>query len=290
MRLRSIVHVVGPSDVGKTTFIEALLHAEAAFATCVRGEHSPNLRGSRESASRRQPEVRRYLEAGAAAAAHYRFGEPDEDSFFVSDVMQDYSEAVLIEGDCPLEHHDLSVFVAPPLATGRDLLRRVKRDHRAEHEAQLAALERAGSSPEACIEWMSLQMGPSLGASLARFPTVLEDMCGQMQALRPEARKTRPPAATVHWTLAEGYEGLEHAQLIVVNLRNPNQRDGAEAVIAGVTRLRKDPAVFDEVLGYRGSRTPVTAVVANLADTRDAGLKKAIARVKRSTAAARERR
>jgi hypothetical protein len=41
--------------------------------------------------------------------------------------MSDYSKAVLIEGDCPVEYVDLEVFVASPLPAGARLLRRTKR-------------------------------------------------------------------------------------------------------------------------------------------------------------------
>jgi hypothetical protein len=43
--------------------------------------------------------------------------------------MSDYSKAVIIEGDCPVEYVDLEVFVAPALPTGTALLRsaRIKR-------------------------------------------------------------------------------------------------------------------------------------------------------------------
>jgi hypothetical protein len=40
--------------------------------------------------------------------------------------------------------------------------------------------------------------------------------------------------------------------------------------------------MFDDVLGWRGSRVPITAVVADLTDARDGGTRKALARVKRS--------
>ena len=42
--------------------------------------------------------------------------------------MQNYSQVVFIEGDCPIDYVDLSVFVAPVPSKGRSLLRRVVRD------------------------------------------------------------------------------------------------------------------------------------------------------------------
>jgi len=113
LRFRAVVHVAGPPGVGKTPFIEALLQSEVAFANCVRGEHARNLPDNRESASKRQPEVRRYLETGATTTAHYRLGEPDGDSFFVSDVMQDYSEVMIAYA------YDLSLFTERDLLHGR---------------------------------------------------------------------------------------------------------------------------------------------------------------------------
>jgi hypothetical protein len=46
--------------------------------------------------------------------------------------------------------------------------------------------------------------------------------------------------------------------------------------------VRKEDDLFDDILSFRGHRTPTTAVVANLGDPRDPGLKKAIARVRRT--------
>lgn len=46
--------------------------------------------------------------------------------------------------------------------------------------------------------------------------------------------------------------------------------------------MRKEPALFDDILGRRGTKIPITAVVANLRDPKDAGLKKALARVGRA--------
>jgi hypothetical protein len=284
VRQRALVHVAGPRGAGKTTFIEAMLEAEAAFATCVRGERDPKLRGECESTSKSQREIRRYLDAGASAATLYRFSQPDTIAFFTSTVMQEYSEAVFIEGDCPVDCVELSVFIAPPLAPGEAVLRQVKVDHKAEHQAQLAAFKRAGDSPDAASEWLRAQVGLPLGDMIVKYPSVLNQLAAGMRASRAHARQTRPPAPTACWVLADGYEGIERAQLVVVNQRGEKERECTKALLAEVVRLRKDRHVFEDILGYRGSKIPITAVIADLSNAKDAGLKKALARVKRSLA------
>lgn len=118
MRSRSLLHVAGPIGAGKTTFIERLLEAEIAFAICIRGERDAKLRKEQESNPRSHAELCRYRRAGAAAVALYRFGVPDTDAFFVSSVMQNYSEVAIVEGDYPLELVDLSVLSRHPRNQG----------------------------------------------------------------------------------------------------------------------------------------------------------------------------
>jgi hypothetical protein len=69
---------------------------------------------------------------------------------------------------------------------------------------------------------------------------------------------------------------------VVLNAREDTERRRAQELLEEVRRLRVDRAVFADVLGWRGSRVPITAVVADLADPRDAGTRKALARVRRS--------
>ena len=102
MRERALIHVAGPKGAGKTTFIEALLRAGVGPAICLRAERDPKLRKERESSPKKDGELRRYREAGASDVAVYRFPEPSTDAFFMTAVMQNYSTAVLIEGDRPL--------------------------------------------------------------------------------------------------------------------------------------------------------------------------------------------
>jgi hypothetical protein len=85
----------------------------------------------------------------------------------------------------------------------------------------------------------------------------------------------------MRWVVADTYRGIERAQLVVVNLRDHTEKDKGEALLAEVARLRKDDAVFTDVMGPRGNRVPITAVVANLTQPTDLGTKKALARIGR---------
>ena len=67
--------------------------------------------------------------------------------------------------------------------------------------------------------------------------------------------------------------------MIIVNLRGNEDGDGADRLLADLDRLRKDKQVFDDVLGWRGKKTPVTA---DLSNVKDAGTKKAVARIRRN--------
>lgn len=287
MRERALIHVAGPANVGKTTFIERLLDAEAAFAICVRAEHDPKLREDQVSAPKTHKELRRYSEAGAGSVALYRFGPRDADAFFTSDFMQDYSEAVFIEGDQPLDYIDLSVFVASPLAPGRSLLRRVRRDRKTAHEASIAQMESALDDPEALIRLIGGSLGEPFVSMALKRPELFEDVRQSMSSKLAEVKRAPAPKPTEHWAIAEGYEGIEHAQLVVVNVRMDGQRADAGRVVEDLGRVRKDQAVFDDILGYRGNKLPITAVVADLSAPKDPGLKKAITRVKRAIKARR---
>jgi len=283
MRERALIHAAGPAGAGKTTFIERLLDAEVAFAICVRTERDPKLRKELESAPKAHAELRRYREAGASAVALYRFAEPSMDAFFAAAFMQDYSEAVFIEGDCPLDYVDLAVFVAPVPSKGHSLLRRVVRDHTASHQASIEQFAEALEKPEALARLLGGGLGEPLVAMALKQPRVLDDLRRSMKSKLGEVRRAPPPAPTEHWALEDGYEGIERAQLVVVNVRSDADRRAAVAVLEDVTRLRKDEAVYQDVLGHRGNKLPVTVVVADLSNPKDVGLKKAVARVKRAT-------
>ena len=117
MRARALVHVAGPAGVGKTPFVEALiadLGDRGAFVLAARCVRDKRLRAPRETAPKAHPELRRYLEAGATGAALFTFSEEDEaaDAFFMTRLMEDYSEAVVLEAGA----NDLEELIAQAFA------------------------------------------------------------------------------------------------------------------------------------------------------------------------------
>ena len=66
--------------------------------------------------------------------------------------------------------------------------------------------------------------------------------------------------------MAAPYSGTEHAGLVVVNVRDEAERANAARLVADIVRLRKDPELFTAILSWRGNRTPITAVTADLLD------------------------
>ncbi len=240
-------------------------------------------RTSKEASPRRgHAELQRYRKAGAEGAAVFSFPGDcfDSDAFYMSDLMQDYSHAVVLEGDSPLSFADLQVFVAPALTRGGRLLVRRKLDRTASPRAEADALERLLQQPDGLEQFMTGMLGERGAEFARRNPTMLDETRTNLLAGIEKIRKARPPKPTVRWAIAEGYEGIEHAH-VVVNLREQRDVAGGERLLAGLRRVRKDPEVFDNILGRRGTRIPITAVTANLAASTDPGTRKVVARIKR---------
>ena len=284
MRERTLVHVAGPKGAGKTTFIESIVSTLGWFVLAARCVRDDSLRRSRETAPKAHPELRRYREAGATGAALFAFPEGDigSDAFFVTHLMEDYSQAAVLEGDNPIGFVDLAVFVAPAPAAGKTVFVRRQRDRAKEERVKTDAMERLLRRPDGVAELLEQVVGGPIVALARKSPRLFEEARTNLLAGIAQARTAPPPSPTEHWAVAGGYEGVEHAQLVVVNIRSEAERQRGEQLVADVGRLRKDSALFDAILGFRGSRIPVTAVVANLADPRDAGTKKAVARVRRA--------
>jgi hypothetical protein len=175
MRERVLIHVAGPQGAGKTTFIEAVLEPGGLIlaARCVRDD---SLRRSREDTPTSHPELRRYRAAGACGAALFTFPESEtgSDAFFVTHLMEDYSEATILEGDNPLGFVDLVAFVAPPLPAGKTLLVRRRRDRAKEERDRADALERVLREPDGVARLLEQMAGAPLAAFARKRPELLE--------------------------------------------------------------------------------------------------------------------
>ena len=280
---RALIHVGGPEGAGKTALVEAILNGVDGLFIAARCLRNASLKRIREEAGTACPELRRYREAGACDVARLTFpmGYDAHDAFFQSDLMGGYSEATILEGDNPLEFVNLDIFVAPPLPPGTTLLVRRRRDRAREARKKVDDLEKMVGGPEGVAEFLEQIDGASLAEFAQQHLGIQERIRLDLLAGTARLREVPPPKATDHWTVADTYQGIERAQLVVVNVRDAAERERGEALIEEVGRLRTDPEVFEDIVSFRGNRTPVTAVVANLLDGKDPGTKKSVARVHR---------
>ncbi len=284
MRERALIHVGGPSGSGKTALVEAILAAAERPVLAARCVRDDALRRPRESSPRTHAELRRYLQAGAYAAAVFAFAGQvaDPTSFYETDLMLNYSKAVILEGDDPLGFVDLAVLVAPAPDVDETLFVRYRQDLAAAQRTRVEALERMLSQPDRMATWMQEVMGSAVGELLRKKPELGEDVRTKMLAGITAARTAPPAEAVDHWAVSERFQGIERAGLVVVNIRDQRERASAEQLVADVHRLRKDDALFNDIVGWRGHRLPITAVVADIVNPSDAGRRKALRRVRRT--------
>jgi len=265
-------------------FIEATLAGADTVTLVARCLRDDTLAEAREAAPRTHPELRRYRAAGAAGAAVYTFpGRQDgTDDFFMTNLMVNYFQAVVLEGESPLGYVDLRVFVAPAPARTVQLFVPRTRRRSPDEVAGGAALHRLLSEPGDLVEVLARIGGEPLAELARNSPALVDKMRAILAEVSTGPATASPRASEKHWSVADAYAGLEHAGLVVINFRHGGNRRAADALVADVVRLRKDKEVAADILGTRGNRIPVTAVVADLADPNDPGRKKAIARTRRA--------
>jgi hypothetical protein len=124
--------------------------------------------------------------------------------------------------------------------------------------------------------------GLPVGDFVRKNPRLAEDVRSKMLAGIVQVRSAPPPGPVEHWAVSERFEGIQAAGLVIVNIRDSAERPAAEQLLMDLALLRKDDSLFNDILGWRRRRTPITAVVGNIADPRDAGPKKAVLRVRRT--------
>lgn len=279
---RAFVRIDGPAGHGKTTFIEHILTAYDDTAIVARGEPSDKKR-FREHCPKRDSELKRYRQAGAGAVTRLYCPRGDDfsDDFFMSDFMQNYSEAVLIEGPGPDTYYKRLVWVARPPADGGRLLIQQTYDRIAESRAAAAATRLEIEKPGGVEEYLKKNLGELLAEAMTRQPAEVEKIRNEMLILLAKHEQQAGHDHAEHWTLAAGYEDIVKAQMVVAALHDEADRANAETFIADLHRLRSDKEVFETWRGVHGTRIPITALAANLTDPHDPGTKKAVRRILR---------
>ena len=254
---RAYVWVVGPAGSGKTTLVEQVLKSNRSpLLMAARWREDPSVRRPTE-VSQRGPETERYRSVGASNTVIYRYPpdrpEDAEEDFWDTEFMTDFSH-FLFEAETPaMKGGDLAVFVTRPLPARRALL--VKR-----------RIRRARALEEALSSFRGTPIYDRLRREIGR--EVRKHVAGGVR-FREE-----------RWTLLPSHAALLTARLVVINIRNERERGAAERLAGEVARIRADAAVRRHVLGGRHDPGPATIVMANLADPRDPGLRKALARIK----------
>jgi len=281
---RTFVQIGGMPKAGKTVLVEHLLRVfdgHVSVARCIRAN---NLWEPQETRPVRSVELRRYREAGASDAVRYRFpaSRADHEAFFSTELMDDFTDSVILEGDRPIPYVDVSVFVADPLQAGETLLVRKTRDRAREAAEEIEKVERMLGDPDGVAKILAQRLGSAMGAFVRKNPEELGQFEAALRAGIAKARQAPPPEPTEHWVVHSRYSGIEWAQVAVVNVRRDDQRAWADRTLDDLRRIRRDEEVFDDVLGQGGKRTPITAVAADLSDPKDPGTRKAITRIKRS--------
>ena len=284
MTERTLIHVGGPPGSGKTTLVEAVLAACDEMILVARCSRDGRRRQPRETSPRQDPELTRYRAAGASGAARFSFpaGHGAADAFFQTTLMRDISHAVIVEGDSPLPDADLKVFVAPAPRMGESLFVRHSFDPATADRARAGEWERLLQGPDGVARWMEQIVGLPIGEHVRRNPALAEEVRSQLLNGIASFRAAPAPPAGERWAVAERFAGIENAGVVVVAVQERGEREQAEQLAADALRLRRDPALFNDILGWRGHRTPITAAAADLTDPRDPGRRKAVARIRRS--------
>ena len=172
------------------------------------------------------------------------------------------------------------MFVAPAPPEGEKLFVRRTNARVPPTRDSTAVLERLLRQPDGMVDVLRVAGGASLAELARQHPEILEEMRTSLLGVAQTRSAPRPRKG---WAIADPYQGIEHAQLVVVNIHHDRQRQAAEQLVRRTFCGSARTTICSPTSSVpRASRIPITAVAANLADPDDPGRKKALARVRRA--------
>lgn len=258
---RAYIQIDGPPKGGKTTLVEHVLKTcknELLLAT----RFLPAKRPKDAGPAKGNDETKRYQDAGAIGAMVFRVtanaGPEDFESFWSSELIENYSRGIVIEGAVSEEvvAPDLVVFVIRPLSEGEALLVKGARAPR--------QIDREGME---IMERVLFRSDPKRVSALQEFERLIPSL-----GLTPRGSG---------WAIRPDCSDITKAAVVVINVHHQRERLAADKLAAEIRRIREDPEVKDDVIGLRDARRQPAILVANLADPKDKELKKAVSRVRK---------
>jgi len=265
---RVFTRICGPDRAGKTLFIERVLrsnrslHLNAArmeaFEDVGEGEAVTGEDGETD-------EMRRYREAGAQEAAHFRYDPEDPDGagdlIWESRFMEKALWGILIEGVPPLRlDWRYTTFVMRPLEKGEELL---------ERGAQRVPPDTVEDVARGMLDALGLGDDPELAAMARRIAR------GEGGGQRRGRKKT-----DTHWRLRDPYAHIADANQVFINAPSGTPRDRVERTEAAVRDLYEDEEKAEHILWLRRLRKKIHIHSGNLEERRDPGVQAATRRVR----------
>ncbi|HEO70538.1 MAG TPA: hypothetical protein ENN80_04695 [Candidatus Hydrogenedentes bacterium] len=289
MRERAYVWVDGPSGAGKTTLIEHVLKSNRSRLLSVARFVETDAVDHFVENSEGNEETKRFEDASVIASALFQY-PPEEnraelDRFWDSEFILDYSEGIIFEGPATaVIPADLHVYVLRPLPEPEPIV------HKESHEVARLSLDDIMSP--AFLFGNTLKNEAALSALGRGKETPEQDLKQLMEAVReriledidPEQRRRLEegiPAIENKWHINPAWPRLAYAQTVVINIHDESERPAAELLASELRRIHADEEILHDLVGFRGGHHRISIFIANLSDSRDKALQKAIARMKR---------
>ena len=263
----SFVWIDGSPGSGKTTLIERALEANRKRSIgVVRLHKNPKLRAPKEIVAGNE-ETRRYLKAGADEVLLMQYPDNNKtsvaDEYWCSDFHANLFNSVYFEAELGNDQFamNLNIFVMSALQDPMSIF----------EFSQFKVDEKY--MMDRLIESFA-----HLAPVFNRFGRSLEDLASEAIAKSSTPIDAIEPVTIQK--LAPGFEGLNLASTVVVNIQNASERPAAEQLVKYIKEQDSKFTKIEPSFGYLW-RPKRWQFICNLNDPKDSELKKLISKIKR---------